>query len=112
MFVNPKLDEIFLVSGKTRMIHAASRLSDACGISGDENGSFGLVPSGADEREAMLTQFIEEYADLTLCPHCFADDLAERARRESKARAWAKVAEQQARQKDEETSASEQAEEK
>ena len=89
MFVNPSLDEIFLINSDNGTIHAASRLSPACGINGEENGHFGILPCEAGERGAMLAQFEAEYGELTLCPSCFARELKERRRRAYQAEAMA-----------------------
>ena len=72
MFVNPTLGDIFLINTDTSTIHAASRLSDKCGINGEQNGHFGILPCEDKEREIMIQQFGREYPELHLCPHCFA----------------------------------------
>ena len=77
MFTNNVLGEIFLINSHTNTIHAASTLSDDCGINGTQNGRFGILPcASARERELMLQQFGIEYPQLALCPHCFARELA------------------------------------
>lgn len=82
MFVNPSLDEVFLINSDDGVIHAASRMSKDCGIDGVHNGHFGILPCDDGERELMLIQFAEEYKELTLCKACFVRELdAERRRK-------------------------------
>lgn len=84
MFVNPALGEIFLINSDDNTIHAASRLSAKCGINGEQNGHFGILPcDNPQEREMMISQFGKEYAELHLCPHCFTDELEEKRRAEA-----------------------------
>ena len=84
MFVNPALGEILLINSDDNTIHAASRLSAKCGINGEQNGHFGILPcDNPQEREMMISQFGKEYAELHLCPHCFADELEEKRRAEA-----------------------------
>ncbi len=87
MFTNNVLGEIFLINSHTNTIHAASTLSDDCGINGTQNGRFGILPcASARERELMLQQFGIEYPQLALCPHCFARELAaQRAQQKAQA---------------------------
>ena len=87
MFTNNVLGEIFLINSHTNTIHAASTLSEDCGINGTQNGRFGILPcASARERELMLQQFGIEYPQLALCPHCFARELAaQRAQQKAQA---------------------------
>ena len=74
MFVNSSLGEIFLVNSATRTIHAASRLTERCGITGENNGRFGILPAcDQQERDLMILQFGKEYDFLSFCPYCFPD---------------------------------------
>ena len=74
MFVNSSLGEIFLVNSATRTIHAASRLTELCGITGENNGRFGILPAcDQQERDLMILQFGKEYDFLSFCPYCFPD---------------------------------------
>ena len=74
MFVNSSLGEIFLVNSATSTIHAASRLSGRCGITGENNGRFGILPAAdQQERDLMILQFGKEYDFLSFCPYCFPD---------------------------------------
>lgn len=75
MFSNPHLGDIFLINSHTNTIHAASALSEACGINGEQNGRFGILPCESPrERELMLQHFAVEFPELSLCPHCFAKE--------------------------------------
>ena len=87
MFTNNVFGEIFLINSHTNTIHAASTLSEDCGINGTQNGRFGILPcASARERELMLQQFGIEYPQLALCPHCFARELAaQRAQQKAQA---------------------------
>ena len=87
MFTNNVLGEIFLINSHTNTIHAASTLSEDCGINGTQNGRFGILPcASARERELMLQQFGIEYPQLALCTHCFARELAaQRAQQKAQA---------------------------
>lgn len=74
MFVNSSLGEIFLVNSATNTIHAASQLSERCGITGENNGRFGILPAcDQQERDLMILQFGKEYSFLSYCPYCFPD---------------------------------------
>ena len=54
MFVNSSLGEIFLVNSATRTIHAASRLTERCGITGENNYCFpDLAKKDGSGRVAM-----------------------------------------------------------
>lgn len=72
MFTNPLLGDILLVNSMTNTIHAASALSEGCGINGEENGRFGILPCESKrERELMLVHLAREFPELKLCPVCF-----------------------------------------
>ena len=57
MFTNHVLGEIFLINSHTNTIHAASTLSEDCGINGTQNGRFGILPcASARELAAQRAQ--------------------------------------------------------